>query len=89
MPKNDVSEGFTRCFAPVIVATDSSNSFLSTVYHALYAPFLQIYTYLFGVRKASIDEAWSNKRTRIGYLANTKMQPMGWKRVRPGSLNST
>ena len=61
------------------VAAVVADSVLPDLHQPLYATFMQIHPYLFGVCKTSTQEAWALQRAGTGGVAHPEMQPLGRK----------
>jgi len=59
---------------------------LSKVHKPLHTPGMPLYTHLLGIRETGLDETRTYKRTRPRNMENTQVQPMGRKRIRPGTV---
>jgi hypothetical protein len=75
--ESDLS-GFVCSIGVVTVVADSV---LPDLHQPLYATFMQIHPYLFGVCKTSTQEAWTLQGLVPGSLAHPEMQPLGRFRV--------
>ena len=60
------------------MAFGAADIVLSEVHHALHASFLSLYPHLFRICPTGYLEAWTFQGLGFGYLANIKMQSMGW-----------